>query len=86
MVEQLHAALLVADPVAADEIMTSAAADTVMVTAADGVVVLPQGKSFHRGDCPMVEGKPAAESLPLERATSRGLSPCRLCAPHTAPA
>lgn len=86
MVEQLHAALLVADPVAADEIMTGRPADRLMATAADGVVVLPQGKSFHRGDCPMVEGKPAAESLPVERATSRGLVPCRLCAPQTAPA
>ena len=86
MVEQLHAALLVADPVAAEEIMTSGQADTAMTTGAPGVVVLPQGKSFHRGDCPMVDGKPAAESVPVERATSRGLVPCRLCTPQTAPA
>jgi hypothetical protein len=84
MVEQLHAALLVADPAAADELVRGAATDGRRPTASDGVVVLPQGKSFHRRDCAMVDGKPAAESMSLDRATSRGLVPCRLCEPHAA--
>lgn len=47
-----------------------------------GVVVLPQGKSYHRPGCPMVEGKPQAEVVPARSATSKGLEPCRLCEPH----
>jgi hypothetical protein len=88
MVEQLHAALLIADPAAAREIVTAAPASSVITTkvdvaapATDDVVVLPQGKSFHRAECPMVEGKPRAQTVPAGRASSSGLVPCRLCAP-----
>jgi hypothetical protein len=88
MVEQLHAALLVADPAAAREIVTApatvdvstngqggvldapptAAAAPSLPTERDRVVVLPQGKSFHRADCPMVEGKAKAQALSYGRA------------------
>jgi hypothetical protein len=93
MVERLHAALLVADPDAARDIVAAPATATMDTTApatpvpavnGTGVVVLPQGRSFHRADCPMVEGKPKAQSVPAERASSRGLVPCRLCEPHAA--
>lgn len=103
MVEQLHAALLVADPstpplapdltefserTGADGTDSANSAEssvegTVSVNGV-GVVVLPQGRSFHRADCPMVDGKPKAQAVPAERATSRGLVPCRLCEPHVA--
>jgi hypothetical protein len=98
MVEQLHAALLVADPMAAHEIVTAPATVDVATngqggvldarsapmaaTDRDRVVVLPQGRSFHRADCPMVEGKAKAQALPANGARSRGLVPCRLCEPH----
>jgi hypothetical protein len=101
MVEQLHAALLVADPSTpplgdlssgnrpegADHAKSSvegAASASANGTDGGGVVVLPQGRSFHRADCPMVDGKPKAQAVPAERATSRGLVPCRLCEPHVA--
>jgi hypothetical protein len=100
MVEQLHAALLVADPSTppltgdltdfsagigperADSAQSSV--EGAVSSNGTGVVVLPQGRSFHRADCPMVEGKPKAQAVPAERATSRGLVPCRLCEPHVA--
>ena len=100
MVEQLHAALLVADPttpaLAPDltgfssgtrpEGADSAESSVEGTVSANGtgVVVLPQGRSFHRADCPMVEGKPKAQAVPADRATSRGLVPCRLCEPRVA--
>jgi hypothetical protein len=102
MVEQLHAALLVADPstppLASDltdfsspsrperpDAVESSVEGAVSTNGAGtGVVVLPQGRSFHRADCPMVEGKPKAQAVPADRATSRGLVPCRLCEPHVA--
>jgi hypothetical protein len=100
MVEQLHAALLVADPTTPP--LTRDLTDFSERTGPDGadaaessvegavsangtgVVVLPQGRSFHRADCPMVDGKPKAQAVPAERATARGLVPCRLCEPHVA--
>jgi hypothetical protein len=96
MVEQLHAALLVADPStppltdfpAGDRPDGADPAERSVEGAVSangtGVVVLPQGRSFHRADCPMVDGKPKAQAVPAERATSRGLVPCRLCEPHVA--
>ena len=96
MVEELHAALLVAErpaDVAAapgsreadpSESSVGGTADAVIDAPGAGVIVLPQGKSFHRVECAMVEDKPKATVVAPERATARGLVPCRLCEPQLA--
>jgi hypothetical protein len=38
--------------------------------------------SYHRPDCRMVDGRDDAEFLTPEEARGRGLTPCRICAPH----
>jgi hypothetical protein len=47
-----------------------------------GLVALPTGKSFHRADCVMVDGKASVESISARAARSRRLEPCRLCEPE----
>jgi hypothetical protein len=51
-----------------------------------GLVALPTGKSFHRADCVMVEGKAGVQSISASAARKRQLEPCRLCEPETADA
>ena len=89
LVEELHRALLVRDgqaavaaPAEAELADVTTAAPNGRAAAGDGVVVLPAGRSFHRPGCPMVEGKDQARTVPADRATSKGLEPCRLCEPH----
>ena len=98
LVEELHQTLLVRDggPTASElsgvsdsdlyrafDMQTSTTGNgSAVMPAGDGVVVLPQGKSYHRPGCPMVEGKDQAEIVPARSATSKGLEPCRLCEPH----
>ena len=48
--------------------------------AGDLVAVAAGGRTFHRGDCLMVEGKSVERLGPAEIA-DRGLEPCRLCDP-----
>lgn len=45
------------------------------------LVALPDGQSYHRADCAMVQGKPAAAAITPSAARHRGLSPCRMCDP-----
>ena len=49
----------------------------------DRLVVLPGGDRYHRGDCPMVEGKSGASKLAPSSIKRRGLEPCPLCEPVT---
>jgi hypothetical protein len=46
------------------------------------LVALPGGRSFHRADCAMVEGKKGAQPVTAATAQRRHLEPCRLCEPE----
>jgi hypothetical protein len=47
-----------------------------------GLVALPTGRSFHRVDCAMVEGKADVAAVTPAAARRRHLEPCRLCEPE----
>jgi len=49
------------------------------------VLAVEGGELFHRGSCPMVDGKEATELTPAA-ARKRGLRPCPACTPVAAPA
>jgi len=75
MVADLHGVLLSrADAPATNGQRTTA-------RTADALVALPGGRSFHRSDCAMVEGKAGAEPVTAAAARRRRLEPCRLCEP-----
>ena len=46
-------------------------------------LALPQGQTFHRSDCSMIQGKRQAEQVTAAVARRRGLKPCRLCEPES---
>ena len=46
-----------------------------------GVVALPVGTSYHRRDCNLVAGKPAAAAVDGKAVRARKLRPCRICNP-----
>ena len=48
------------------------------------VLALTGGDSFHRQDCPIVDGKEAARPLSPSVAQKKGLSACPLCQPLVA--
>jgi hypothetical protein len=48
------------------------------------LLALTGGASFHRADCPMVQGKSSAEPLTAGAAQQRGLKACRMCQPLVA--
>lgn len=50
----------------------------------DKLVVVPGGESFHRADCPVLEGKGSKRSVTPETAQRRGLHACPLCQPLVA--
>ena len=45
------------------------------------LMALPQGQTYHRPECAMIQGKDAAQAVTAEEAEQRGLNPCRLCEP-----
>jgi hypothetical protein len=47
-------------------------------------LALPQGQTFHRAECSMIQGKRQAEQVSPTAAKRRGLKPCRLCEPESA--
>ena len=51
------------------------------MAAADDLVALAGGRSYHRAGCRLVEGKAAAEPVDVALVAERELSPCRLCDP-----
>ena len=53
-------------------------------TTAGKLVVVPGGESFHRPECPVLEGKPSKRSVTAETAQRRGLHACPLCQPLVA--
>lgn len=48
------------------------------------VLALAGGDSFHRQDCPVVEGKETARPLSASAAQKKGLSACPMCQPLVA--
>ena len=48
------------------------------------LLALPGGRSYHRADCSMIEGKRDAKPVTASAARQQGLKPCRLCEPQTA--
>ncbi|MFL6239722.1 MAG: hypothetical protein ACJ735_09580 [Actinomycetes bacterium] len=81
MVNELHAALL-ARPDAPGRLTAPSTTST-----SNGHVsyrVLPGGQSFHREDCPMLEGKERSTRVTAATASKRGLTPCPLCEPTAA--
>lgn len=44
-------------------------------------VVTVGASSYHRASCHLVEGRTEAESVPVDVARARELSPCRVCDP-----
>lgn len=48
------------------------------------LIVVPGGESFHRPECPVLEGKPSKRSVSAETAQKRGLHACPLCQPLVA--
>ena len=46
------------------------------------LVALPTGRSFHRADCVMVDGKANVQPVTAAAAQRRKLEPCRLCEPE----
>lgn len=49
-----------------------------------GVVALPAGSSYHRGDCGLVAGKDEVAVVTAADISARGLRPCRVCDPDPA--
>jgi len=81
MVNELHAALL-SRPDAPGRM----AGSTSNANGQGEYVVLPGGQSFHKPDCPMLEGKDRTSRIRPGTAARRGLTPCPLCEPTAAPA
>jgi hypothetical protein len=52
--------------------------------APERLLTVPGGESFHREDCPVVEGKAQQRAVSPETAKRRGLRPCPMCQPLTA--
>lgn len=84
MVNELHAVLL-SRPDAPD--LDAAAAAANRAEGQNGQVqlmALPQGQTFHRPDCVMLNGKSQARPVTQKVVDERGLKPCRLCEPTAA--
>ncbi|MFB7476793.1 hypothetical protein [Kitasatospora sp. NPDC056184] len=56
-------------------------AGTAAGDAAGPPLAVPGGTLYHRPDCPLVAGKPAAAPVGAPAVRDRGLTPCRLCDP-----
>ena len=66
-----------------DLAVPAAPADVGTPPAADGVVALPAGTSYHRIDCNLVTGKAEAAAVDAKAVRARKLRPCRICNPPT---
>ena len=82
-VQELHQVLLYRPdaPTVAEAAAASTAVNGARAAAAEKLLVLPGGESFHRPDCPVVGDKPAGRTVTLETAQRKGLHACPLCQP-----
>jgi hypothetical protein len=84
-VTELHTALLARPDV--PEVMRTAAASNGHVAVANGhgapekLLTLTGGDSFHRQDCPVVQGKSGVKRTTAGAAQKQGLHACLLCQP-----
>ena len=79
MVDELHAALL-QRPDAPRPAEETAQADG-RANGSGPLFVLPQGQSFHRTGCAVLEGKSGATKVSRATIKRRKLDPCALCEP-----
>jgi hypothetical protein len=56
---------------------------TTSAAAADAVLALPVGTSYHRPECNLVTGKAQAAAVDGRAVRARKLRPCRVCDPPT---
>jgi hypothetical protein len=85
LVGDLHAALLARPD--APAFGESGSANGEAATADEsGLLALPDGHSYHRAGCSMIQGKRQAQTVTASDARRRGLKPCRLCEPEPATA
>jgi hypothetical protein len=85
-VADLHAALLSrpdAPPIPADGLVESTAYANGN-DASERLLALAGGDSFHRQDCPIIEGKSTARPLTASAAQRKGLHACPMCQPLVA--
>jgi hypothetical protein len=54
------------------------------VATPERLLTVPGGESFHRADCPILEGKDQQKTVTQETAKRKGLRPCPMCQPLTA--
>lgn len=52
----------------------------------EGLYALPDGETFHRAGCAMIEGKASVRNVNRSTIRRRGLAPCPLCEPVLADA
>lgn len=76
-VVELHTALLARPDAPAVEAPRSVNGSS----AATQLIALAGGGSFHRADCPIVQGKDTARPLSASAAERKGLQACRMCQP-----
>lgn len=76
-VTELHAVLLTRP----DAPSSSQALRASSNGAPDRLLALDGGDSFHRQDCPLVEGKKKTHALTAKAAQSEGLQACPMCRP-----
>ena len=48
------------------------------------LLALPEGQSYHRAGCSMIQGKRQAQAVTASDVRQRSLKPCRLCEPELA--
>lgn len=78
-VEELYGLLVATEPAAPEE-------RAVSPVAADGALLMvPGGTLWHRADCPLVAGKPAAAPADAAVLAAEALAPCPVCEPPRPP-
>ena len=84
LVADLHAALLSRSDAPALSPNGETAGPSGSSSPSVTLLALPGGRSYHRADCSMIEGKRDAKPVTASAARQQGLKPCRLCEPQTA--
>jgi hypothetical protein len=70
-----------AGPGASDPALSSVAASGAASAEGESPGVVAGPSAYHRPDCRLVEGQSGLTAMTLVVARSRGLDPCRICAP-----
>ncbi|MEU6994268.1 hypothetical protein ABZ953_26895 [Streptomyces sp. NPDC046465] len=78
-VEELYGLLVTAEPAASGE------PPAAPVATGAALLMIPGGTLWHRADCPLVEGKPAAAPADATILAADALAPCPICEPPRPP-